>query len=75
MPNPAIVSDEAIQALNAVAYRSGISKQLLDLIHLRASRIWKVWVTSWGLRTIDSDIPGDAEFVPQPSIGAPRRLS
>jgi alkylhydroperoxidase family enzyme len=42
MPNPAIVIDDAmapIQALNGVAYKSGISKHLLDLIHLRASQI------------------------------------
>ena len=42
MPNPALGIEEAmapIQALNAAARNGGISKQLLDLVHIRASQI------------------------------------
>jgi AhpD family alkylhydroperoxidase len=42
MPNPAVVIEETmapIQALNAAAHKGGIGKQLLDLVHLRASQI------------------------------------
>src|SRR5258707_873696 len=42
MPNPAIVIEKAmapIQALNAAARKGGISKQLSDLVHIRASQI------------------------------------
>jgi len=42
MPNPAILIEEAmapIQALNVAAHKGGIRKQILDLVHIRASQI------------------------------------